>query len=108
MHSITDKAEVAIDFPDKFYLGNFGRDSKFEARTDADEIFIQLVRFEGEKRAVQIHLHHFLFAAILEDLACSLAEHEPIDAVHRIPMRDAARRLADALERGDVTTQPTS
>ena len=27
---ITDKAEVSIDFPDKFYMGSFGRGSRFE------------------------------------------------------------------------------
>jgi hypothetical protein len=107
MHPIADKAEVAIDFPDKFYSGGFGRDSKFEARANADEMLVRLVRSEGEKRAVQIHLHHFLFASILEDLACSIAAQEPIDAVHRVPLRDAARLLADALERGDGT-EPAS
>jgi hypothetical protein len=103
MHPITDKAEVGIDFPDKFYSGGFGRDSKFEARATADEMLIRLVRSEGEKRAVQIHLHHFLFAAILEDLARSLAEQEPIDTVHREPLRDAARLPADQLDRVNPT-----
>jgi hypothetical protein len=32
MHSIPDKAEVGIDFPDKLYIGGFGRDSQFEAK----------------------------------------------------------------------------
>lgn len=106
MHPIADKAEVAIDFPDKFYSGGFGRDCKFEARADADEMLIRLVRSEGEKRAVQIHLHHFLFAAILEDLAHSLAQREPIDEIHRAPLRNAARLLADELERANAPTQP--
>jgi hypothetical protein len=104
MHPITDKAEVGIDFPDKFYSGGFGRDCTFEARAAADEMMIRLVRSEGGKRVVQIHLHHFLFAAILEDLARSLAERDPIDEVHRVPLRDAARLLADELERS--TTRP--
>jgi hypothetical protein len=52
MHPIIDKAEVAIDFPDKFYSGGFGRDCKFEARADAEEMLIRLVRSEGEKRVV--------------------------------------------------------
>jgi hypothetical protein len=55
MHPITDKAEVAIDFPDKFYMGGFGRDCSFEARAEADGVLIRLVRSEGEKRAVEIH-----------------------------------------------------
>ena len=39
-HPITDKGEVAIDFPDKFYSGGFGRDSSFEARAEADGVLL--------------------------------------------------------------------
>lgn len=99
MHPITDKAEVAIDFPDKFYMGGFGRDCSFEARSEDDGVLIRLVRSGSEKRTVEIHLHHFLLAGILDDLARSLAEWEPIDDSHRQPLLDAARRLATALER---------
>jgi hypothetical protein len=104
MHPITDKAEVAIDFPDKFYSGGFGRDSAFEARAEADGVMIRLVRAGGEKREAQIHLHHFLLASILDDLAQSIAGREPIDEVHRLPLLDAARKLAAALE---VASGPT-
>ena len=100
MHPISDKAEVTIDFPDKLYMGGFGRDCSFDARADADGMMIRLVRASGEKRAVEIHLHHFLFAGILDDLARSLEEREPIDEVHRQPLLEAARKLALALERG--------
>jgi len=100
MHPIVDKAEVAIDFPDKYYSGGFGRDSSFEARAEDDGVLIRLVRGgEGEKRAASIHLHHFLLAGILEDLARALAERPPIDATHREPLLDAARALVAALER---------
>ena len=100
MHPITDKAEVAIDFPEKFYSGGFGRDSSFEARAEDDGVLIRLVRAGGEKRAASIHIHHFLLAAILEDLARTIAEREPIDQVHREPLLKAVRGLAAALERG--------
>jgi hypothetical protein len=99
MHPITDKAEVAIDFPDKFYSGGFGRDSSFEARADADGMLIKLVRPAPDKREAEIHLHHFLFASILEDLARSLGECPPIDETHRAPLLAAARLLAAALDR---------
>ncbi len=98
MHPITDKGEVAIHFPDKFYSGGFGRDSSFEARAEADGVLIRLVRSGGEKRAASIHLHYFLLAAILEDLASSIADREPIDEVHREPLLKAARSLVGALE----------
>ena len=99
MHAITDKAEVAIDFPDKAYMGGFGRDCSFDAHADADGMTIRLVRTSGEKREAEMHLHHFLFAGILDDLAHSLDEREPIDETHRQPLLAAARKLAAALER---------
>jgi hypothetical protein len=99
MHPITDKGEVAIDFPEKFYVGSFGRDSSFDAHADADGVVIRLVRTAGEKREAEMHLHYFLFAAILDDLAQSLAAREPIDEVHRQPLAEAARKLAAALDR---------
>jgi hypothetical protein len=79
MHPIIDKGEVAIDFPDKYYSGGFGRDCSFEARAEDDGALIRLVRSGSDKRAVAIHLHHFLLAGILEELAGSIAEHAPID-----------------------------
>jgi hypothetical protein len=104
MHPIADKAEVAIDFPDKFYMGGFGRDCAFEASADADGMLIRLVRSGDEKRVAEIHLHHFLFANILDELARSLGEREPIDEIHRDPLLKAARSLAVALERVPVSS----
>ncbi|HEV8678961.1 MAG TPA: hypothetical protein VGQ90_06260 [Stellaceae bacterium] len=98
MHPIADKAEIAIDFPDKLYMGGFGRDCDFEARAEADGVLIRLVRSGEDRRVAEIHLHHFLFANILDDLAKSLAEREPIDAVHREPLLNAARRFLAAIE----------
>ena len=102
MRPIADKAEIAIDFPDKFYMGGFGRDCGYEARAEDDAVLIRLVKSGSEKRDVAIHLHHFLLAAILDDLARSLGDREPIDEVHRQPLLDAARHLAAALERVSV------
>jgi hypothetical protein len=99
MHPIADKAEVAIDFPDKFYMGGFGRDCAFEGSADSEGVLIRLVRPGEEKRVAEIHLHHFLFANILDELARSLGEREPIDELHREPLLNAARRLVVALER---------
>jgi hypothetical protein len=99
MHPIDDKGEVAIDFPDKYYSGGFGRDCSFEARAEDEGVLIRLVRGGSDKRAAAIHLHHFLLAGILEELACSLEEREPIDTVHREPLLAAARSFAAALER---------
>ncbi len=99
MHPIADKAEVAIDFPDKLYMGGFGRDSAFEAKADEDGVLIRLVRAGGEKRVVKIHIHYLLLADILDDLAISLAAREPIDVVHGQPLMEAGQRFAAALKR---------
>ena len=73
LHPISDKAEVSVDFPDKAYLGNFGRHSQFDAYTDADAVAIKLVRLGEDRREVVAHLHYGLLADILGELARSLA-----------------------------------
>jgi hypothetical protein len=62
-------------------------------------VLIRLVRSGEDKRAAAIHLHHFLLAGILEELAGSIAEHAPIDKVHHEPLLEAARRFVAALEK---------
>ena len=98
MHPIADKAEIAVDFPDKLYLGEFGHHSSFEACTEPDGVMIRLSRQGGEKRAVQIHLHDLLFADILEEIGHSFAEGAPIDVQHRERLVVAVRALLGALE----------
>jgi len=100
MHPIIDKAEVAIDFPDKFYSGAFGRDCAFAARADAEGFMIRLVRSSDIRRVVEMHLHHSLFADILQEIAASLNAREPIDAPHREALLKAAEDLTAALRRG--------
>jgi len=107
LHPITDKGEVAIDFPDKYYSGGFGRDCSFEARAEDDGVLIRLVRASSDKRTVSIHLHHFLLAGILEELARSVVEREPIDATHREPLLAAARAFAAALEKSSAAPART-
>ena len=65
MQPVQDKAEVSIDFPDKFYIGSFLRSSKFEARAEGDGLLIKLLRPGDQKRVVELHLHHHLLADIL-------------------------------------------
>lgn len=105
---ITDRAEVAIDFPDKAYMGSFGRSSAFEAGADAEGVRIRLARTGEDKRVAEIHLHHYLFAAVLADVAAALAARPPLDEAHRAPLREAARALLAALEQrpGEPTGAP--
>ena len=104
MHPIADKAEIAVDFPDKLYIGEFSRHSSFDASTEADGVLIRLSRQGGEKRDAQIHLHYLLFADIIAEIARSVAEHPPIDALHREPLVAAIRDLLAALEPAPVAT----
>jgi hypothetical protein len=104
MHPIPDKAEIAVDFPEKLYIGEFGRHSSFDAGTEADGVLIRLTRQGGEKRDTQIHLHYLLFGDILAEIARAVAKQTPIDALHREPLIEAARDLLEALERTPAAT----
>ena len=99
MKAITDKASISVDFPDKAYMGSFGRESGFEVRADADEVLLKLVRGGNERREVAVHLHYYLLADILGDMATALADAEPLDEAHRAPMREAAQALTKALNK---------
>ena len=98
LHPIADKAEVSVEFPDKAYLGNFGRHSQFDAYADADSVAIRLVRPGEDRREAVVHLHYGLLADILAELARSLLARDPLDDRHRSELSGAANQLAAALE----------
>ena len=83
LHPIADKAEVSVDFPDKAYMGSFGRHSQFDAYADTDSVAIKLVRPGEDRREAVVHLHYGLLAEILAELARSLAARDPLDEQHR-------------------------
>ncbi|MSO81200.1 MAG: hypothetical protein EXQ97_06200 [Alphaproteobacteria bacterium] len=99
MKPVADMAEVAIDFPDKAYIGAFGRDSGFEVRTDAEEVLVKMLRTEEQRREVSINLNYYLLADILAEMARALGEGPAIDDAHRAPLRDGAQALAKVLGR---------
>jgi hypothetical protein len=99
LHPIADKAEVSVDFPDKAYMGSFGRHSQFDAYADRDSVGIKLVRAGEDRREAMVHLHYGLLADILAELARSLDSRDPLDEEHRAELRAAAKQLAAALER---------
>ena len=80
-HPIQDKAEVAIGFPDKVYMGSFMRSSTFEAHAENDGPFIKLLRKGEDRREVEVHLHQHLLADILEAWSESLTEQPPMDKI---------------------------
>ncbi len=95
---ILDKAEVSIDFPDKFYHGSFSRSSRYDVEVDAEGVHIALDRAEGEKRHVAFHLHHHLFSSILDAVAEAIATKNDLQELDRERLKEAANKLAKSLE----------
>ena len=100
-HPVVDKAEVSIDFPDKFYMGSFARGSTFEAKSEDDGLFIRLTRPGDDKRTAEFHLHHHLLADILAEWAKSLSESEPMEKTHRETLLDPLTKVDAQLQRKD-------
>jgi hypothetical protein len=98
MRPITDRAEVAIDFPEKAYVGSFGHAATFAARAAADGVELRLTHDGSPKRSAELHLHWYLFADILDEIAASLEGCAGlIDEAHRAVLAEAAERLYRAL-----------
>jgi hypothetical protein len=104
---IPDKAEVALEYPDKLYIGTFERTARFDAHLDEAGISLSLYRTGDAdvRKAIRMHIHYGLFAEILRDLARTVSELPPSDAVHREDLRDAARDLTRALDRAPAVSQ---
>lgn len=68
MHPIADKAEISVEFPDKAYIGSFGRYSQFDAYAEADAVAIKLVRPGDDRREAMMHLHYELWPRSLPNL----------------------------------------
>ena len=98
---IPDKAEVALEYPDKLYIGTFERSAQFEAHLDKTGISLTLQRSGGAeaRRSIRMHLHYGLFAEILDDLAKTVSAMPEDDLEHRSMLRKAAKALYGALAR---------
>ena len=96
---IIDKAEVSIDFPDKFYHGSFGRSSRYDVKVDDQGVHIALDRPGEEQRHVAFHLHHHLFSGVLESIAEEISDHNGVPDTNRDQLKDAATKLVRALQR---------
>ena len=79
---IPDKAEVALEYPEKLYIGTFERTARFDAHLDETGISLSLHRLGDAdvRKSVRIHLHYALFAEILQDLARTVSAVPPADA----------------------------
>ncbi|HEY7611225.1 MAG TPA: hypothetical protein VIF14_18510 [Alphaproteobacteria bacterium] len=98
MRPITDRAEVAIDLPEKTYVSGFGHTGSFAAGAAVDGVQLKLVHAGLAKRSVDLHLHWYLFADILDEIAASLEGRAGlVDQARRDALADAVQRLAAAL-----------
>lgn len=98
MKSISDRAEVSVDFPSKAYMGAFGRESSFEVKVEPDEVMLRIVRAGEERREVSVHLHYYLLADILAQLGEGLVRHDFLDQAHLDKLREGADSLVQALK----------
>jgi hypothetical protein len=97
---IPDKAEVALEYPDKLYIGTFERTARFDAHLDEAGISLSLHRTGNDdvRKTVHMHFHYALFAEILHDLARTASSVPPDDAAHRDALREGAKSLYRALD----------
>ncbi|MGJ4882727.1 MULTISPECIES: hypothetical protein [Bradyrhizobium] len=96
---IPDKAEIALEYPDKFYAGTFEHSSRFEAHLESSGLALTLERPgpEDVRKSIHMHLNFGLLAAILHELAAGIASMPKDDIVHREQLRDAVAALHRAL-----------
>jgi hypothetical protein len=97
---ISDRAEIALEYPDKLYIGTFARTARFDARLDESGIALtlELPGPDDQRKSVHMHFHYALFADILRDLAKTTAALPPQDMMHREALRDSAKALYLALK----------
>jgi len=97
--SVPDKAEVAVEYPDKLYIGTFEQTARFDAHLDEAGISLSLHRpgSADTRKTVRMHFHYALFAEILRELAKTAASLPADDIAHRETLRDAAKALYVAL-----------
>ena len=96
---VPDKAEIALEYPEKLYVGTFERSSRFEAHLDATGFALILDRpgDEEARRSIHMHINYGLFASILSELASTVSRIPKDDIVHRDQLARAAAELHRAL-----------
>lgn len=96
---VPDKAEIALEYPDKFYVGTFEQSSRFEAHLDPAGLTLVLERpgDEDVRKSVHMHVSFGLLAGILRELAASVGGIPKDDITHRNQLAEAVARLHEAL-----------
>jgi hypothetical protein len=100
MKPISDRAEIAMEYPEKLYIGTFSHTARFDAHLDRNGVALtlELPGPEEERKTVRMHFHYVLFADILRDLPKTAAAVPPEDLFHLDALRDAAKALYLALK----------
>jgi hypothetical protein len=96
---IPDKAEIALEYPDKLYVGTFERSSRFEANLDPTGIALILERpgAEDVRKSIHMHINFGLFADILRELASTVGRIPKDDILHHDQLAQAVTELHRAL-----------
>jgi hypothetical protein len=96
---ISDKAEIALEYPDKLYIGTFERSSRFEAHVDETGIALILERpgAEDVRKSIHMHINFGLFADILRELASTVGRIPKGDVLHHDQLTEAVTELHKAL-----------
>ncbi len=95
---IPDRAEVALEYPEKLYIGTFERSSRFDAHLDEKGLSLVLERTgdADTRKSVHLHLNFELLAEILRDIARTVATIPREDAAHYASLKNAAQELQAA------------
>lgn len=96
---ISDRAEIALDFPEKCYYGSFDRDATYDLKADGHGVHIDLDRRTGQRRHVGFHLHFYLLADIFDSLSETLPKHEELTASQWDALAAASAKLDKAIRR---------
>ena len=96
---ISDKAEVALEYPDKLYVGTFERSSRFEAHLDPTGIALTLEHpgAEDVRKSIHMHINFGLFADILRELASTVGHIPKDDILHHDQLAQGVAELHKAL-----------
>ena len=96
---VADKAEIALEYPDKLYIGTFERSSRFEAHLDPTGIALTLERpgAVDVRKSIHMHINFGLFADIMRELAATVRRIPKDDVMHRDQLTKAVAELHAAL-----------
>jgi hypothetical protein len=88
-------------------MGSFGHAASFAATAAADGIELKLVHGGAPKRTVAVHLHWYLFADVIDEIAAALEGRAGlVDEAHRATLAEALQRLAAAIAAAPAPAQP--